>query len=155
METMKEFRYNKSLVKRSLLLSFFVLLTGIIFLYITNEFIPTIFVVGIVLLILTLLKFKLKVIKIFDDYFELRLKIFAPVKLIQNKRLVNYSIEDNKLIIFYISYDETVDTITIFENCLGKNDFDELLLFLITIKEENSIRVVHSHDKDSILKEAI
>ena len=104
---------------------------------------------------MSILRAKLKVVRVFENHLELRHNFLAPTKCIRNENFVNYEINSNKLIIHYRDYDETLETYIILENKMRKDDFDDFLLLLIKIKQENTIKFTHNHIKSQVFKKAI
>ncbi len=140
-EPIQEFGLNIMVLLKYYLLGSFMLLGSFLLLahtIFTSKLNVLSFLVAILFFGVAILYSKHKIIKIYENHFELKTRFFSTVKYIQNSKFIDYRIEENYLVISYKDDDESIDEVVINESSMRKDDFDEFLIFLLTIKKEGS-----------------
>jgi len=131
----KEFGLDIRVLLKYYVLGSVMLLGGFLLLAYTIKLNVAPFLVSILFFGVAILYSKHKIVKIYEDHFELKTRFFSSVKSIQNNKYIDYSIEENVLIISYKGDDDSVDEFIIRENSISKENFDDLLVFLLSIKK--------------------
>ncbi len=106
-------------------------------LFITGKLIIAPFIMTLLFLSVTILRARHRLIKIFENHIELRNNFLGPLILIRNKDFVDYAIKGNELLIHYRDYDGTIVIYVILEKKMKKVDFDDFIMILLAIKENN------------------
>ena len=139
MNTIKEISINKSIINQGFFYGSIVLIICFILLFITGKLIIAPFILTLLFLSVTILRTRHRLIKVFENHIELRNNFLGPLILIRNKDFVDYVIKGNKLLIHYRDYDGTIATYVILEKKMKKDDFDDFIMILLAIKENNHV----------------